>query len=40
MIVPGISSNVATAILGIVGEFKQFSFAKKLVAFARLDPRV
>lgn len=38
--VPGISSNAATAILGIVGDFKQFSFAKKLVAFAGLDPKV
>ena len=38
--VPGISSNAATAILGIVGDFKQFSSAKKLVAFAGLDPKV
>ncbi|OQY42134.1 MAG: hypothetical protein B6227_02920 [Fusobacteriia bacterium 4572_74] len=38
--VPGISFNAATAILGIVGNFKQFSSAKKLVAFAGLDPKV
>ena len=38
--VPGISYNAATAILGILGDFKQFSSPKKIVAFAGLDPKV
>lgn len=38
--VPGISYNAATAILGIIGDFKRFSSPKKLIAFAGLDPKV
>lgn len=38
--IPGISINSASAILGIIGDFNKFDCAKKLTAFAGLDPVV
>ncbi len=35
--IPGISTNSASAIIGVVGDFKKFESPKQLVAFAGLD---
>ncbi len=36
--IPGISTNNASAIIGVIGAFKKFESPKQLVAFAGLDP--
>lgn len=38
--IPGISTNSASAIIGVIGEFNKFESPKQLVAFAGLDPVV
>ncbi|GAA4849286.1 hypothetical protein GCM10023310_29550 [Paenibacillus vulneris] len=38
--IPGIGSKIAATILSEIGEIHRFNHAKKLVAFAGIDPSV